>query len=79
MGEGNESFLHAVKSYDMGPPTLFPIREEGMLLIFIALKNPSPLPGSNPQPLDPVASLLTTTPPRRLMFSYFRCSFISVG
>jgi hypothetical protein len=33
---------------------------------FIALKNPSPWPGSNLRPLGPVASTLTTTPPRRL-------------
>jgi len=32
--------LHAVKSYDMGPPALLPIREEGVLRIFIVLKNP---------------------------------------
>jgi hypothetical protein len=50
----------------MGPPALLPIRKEGVLRIFIALKNPSPWPGSNPQPLGPVASTLTITPPRRL-------------
>jgi hypothetical protein len=33
----------------MGPPALFPIREEGVLRIFIALKNPSPWPGLNPR------------------------------
>jgi hypothetical protein len=38
---------------------------EGVLRIFIALKNPSPRPGFNPQPLGPVASTITTTPPRR--------------
>jgi hypothetical protein len=58
--------LRAVKSYDMGPPTLLPIREEGVLRIFIVLKNPSPWPGSNPTTLGLVASTLTTTPPRRL-------------
>jgi hypothetical protein len=46
--------LHAVKSYDMGPSGL------------TSQKNPSPWPGSNTQPLSPVASTLTTTPPRRL-------------
>jgi hypothetical protein len=78
MGEGNEdlvysslwdfnsSFSHAIKSYDMGPPALLPTRNEGMLRIFIALKNPSPWPGSNRIPLGPVASTLITTPPRRL-------------
>jgi hypothetical protein len=34
---------------------------------FFALTNPSPWPGLNPQPLGPVASTLTTTPPRRLL------------
>jgi hypothetical protein len=33
-------FLHAVKSYDMGLAALLRIREEGVLRIFIALKNP---------------------------------------
>jgi hypothetical protein len=46
--------LNAVKSYDTGLPALLPIREEGVLRIFIALRNPSPWPGSNPQPLCPV-------------------------
>jgi hypothetical protein len=38
----------------------------------IALKNPSPWPGLNPQSLGPVASTLTTTPPRRPAVYYFR-------
>jgi hypothetical protein len=58
--------LHGVKSYDMGRPALLPIREEGVPRISIALKNLSRWPGSNPQPLGPVESTLTTTPPRRL-------------
>jgi hypothetical protein len=41
--------------------------KEGVLRIFIALKNPSPRPGLNPRLLGPVASTLTTTPPRRLV------------
>jgi hypothetical protein len=40
--------------------------KESVLRTFIALKNPSPRPGLNPYPLGPVASTLTTTPPRRL-------------
>jgi hypothetical protein len=44
--------------------------KEGVLRIFIALKNPLPWQGSNPRPLDPVASTLTTTPPRRLTRGY---------
>jgi hypothetical protein len=39
--------------------------KEGVLRIFTALKNPSSRPGLNPRPLGPVASTLTTTPPRR--------------
>jgi hypothetical protein len=38
-----------------------------VLRIFIALKNPSPSPGSNPQPLGPVARILTTIPQTRLV------------
>jgi hypothetical protein len=57
--------LHAVKSYDMGP-SRFTFHPRGRCVrIFIALKNPSPWLGSNPQPLDSVASTLTTTPSRR--------------
>jgi hypothetical protein len=40
--------------------------KESVLRIFIALKNPSSQPGLNTRPLGPVASTLTTTPPRRL-------------
>jgi hypothetical protein len=49
-------------------PALLPVQEEGVLRIFIALKNPSLWLGLNPQPLGPVASTLTTTPPRRLLY-----------
>jgi hypothetical protein len=45
--------------------------KEGVLRIFIALKN-SPRPGVNPQPLGPVASTLTTTPLRRLRVLHTR-------
>jgi hypothetical protein len=38
--------------------------KEGVLRIFIALKNPSHRPGLNPRPLGPMVSALTTTPPR---------------
>jgi hypothetical protein len=40
---------------------------EDVLCIFIALINPSPLPGLNSRPLGPVAGTITTTPPRRLL------------
>jgi hypothetical protein len=46
--------------------------KEGVLRTFIALKNPLPWLGSNPWPLGPVASTLTTAPPTWLTFS---CSF----
>jgi hypothetical protein len=39
--------------------------KEAVLRIFIAVKNPSSRPTLNPRPLGPVASTLTTTPPRR--------------
>jgi hypothetical protein len=39
--------------------------KEDVLQIFITLKNPAPQPCLNPRPLGPVASTLTTTPPRR--------------
>jgi hypothetical protein len=60
--------LHVVKSYDGDLLALLSIREEGVLLIFIALKNPSIWQSSNPQTLGPVASILTTTPPRRPVY-----------
>jgi hypothetical protein len=69
--DASTDLSHAIKSYNMGPPALPPIREEGVLWIFIALKNPSPWPGLNPRPLSPVASTLTTTTPlRRLVYNH---------
>jgi hypothetical protein len=45
---------------------------EGVLQIFIILKNPLPLPGLKPWSMGPVASTLTTIPPRwQLCYSYF--------
>jgi hypothetical protein len=60
MGEGNENLVYPSKwdfkssftcrkSYEMGLAALPPTRKEGVLPIFIALKNKSPWPGSNPQ------------------------------
>jgi hypothetical protein len=43
-----------------------------VLRICITLKTPSPCPGSNPRPLDPVASILTATPPRQQVGSASR-------
>jgi hypothetical protein len=47
----------------MGPSGFTSHPKEGVLRIFIDLKNQSPWPGSNPQPLVPVANTPTTTPP----------------
>jgi hypothetical protein len=58
--------LHAVKSYDMGPSRFTSHPSGRCAEDFYRLKNPSPWPDSKPQPLGPVASTLTTTPPRRL-------------
>jgi hypothetical protein len=44
--------------------------KEGVLRIFIAFKSLSPRPGLNLRPLGPVASTLTTTPPKRLTRSF---------
>jgi hypothetical protein len=60
----SRDILHTVKSYDMGPSLFTSHPKEGVLRIFIALKNPSPWPGFNPLHLGPVASTLNTTPPR---------------
>jgi hypothetical protein len=46
--------------------------KEGVLRIFIALKNPSPRPDLNLRPLSPAASTITTTPPRRPIWDYFK-------
>jgi hypothetical protein len=48
-----------------GTPGFTSHPKKGVLLIFIALKNPSLRLGLNPRPLGPVASTLTTTPPMR--------------
>jgi hypothetical protein len=65
-GRKSENFAYQYLKYLKGSLTCrknsFP--NEGVLRIFIALKNPSPLLGLNPRPLGPVASTLTTTPPR---------------
>jgi hypothetical protein len=58
--------LHVVQSYDMGPSGFnFPSERKLCCRFLSPLKNPSPWQGSTPQPLGPVASTLTTSPPRR--------------
>jgi hypothetical protein len=53
-----EIFRHGVNRFASHP-------KEGVLRIFIALKTPSPWPGSNPWTLCLMAITLTITPPRR--------------
>jgi hypothetical protein len=78
MGEGNENVVypspwdfkstlicHKIIRHETSGFTFH--LEEGVLRIFITLKNPLPWPGSNPRRLGTLASTLTTTPPRRLI------------
>jgi hypothetical protein len=65
----------------MGPPALLPPKE-GVLRNFIALKNPSPWPGSNLRPLGPVASTVTTTRSRRpvlIVLPFSSADYVSNG
>jgi hypothetical protein len=76
MGEGNENLV-CLSPWDFkisftcrkilrhGTSGFSSRLKEGVLRTFFALENPSPWPGSNPQSLGPVASTVTTTPPRR--------------
>jgi hypothetical protein len=50
----------------MGPSGFTSHPKERCAADFYRPQNPSPRPGSNPQPLGLVASTLTTTPPRRV-------------
>jgi hypothetical protein len=67
--------LHAVKSYDTGPSRFTSHQRGGFL---------SPLKihrlgrGLNPQPLCPVASTLTTTPPWRPVLCFICFNFMNV-
>jgi hypothetical protein len=73
----SKNLLHAVKSYNMGLPALLPIRGKVCYGFFYRPWSPSPQPGLNSRPLGPVASTLTSTPPRRLTFlRYFHFEFI---
>jgi hypothetical protein len=56
---------HAVKSYDMGPQALLPIRRKLCWGFVLPLKINRLGWALNPQPLVPLTSTLTTTPPRR--------------
>jgi hypothetical protein len=79
-GEGNENlvypstwdfnrFLTCHKILRHGTSGFTSHPKKVVLRIFIALQNPSTWPGSNPLTLGPVASTLTTTPPRWLSVS----------
>jgi hypothetical protein len=54
--------LHAVKSYDMGPTDLLPLRRKACCGFLSPLKICCVLLGLNPPTLDPMASTLTITP-----------------
>jgi hypothetical protein len=62
-------FLHALKTYNMGPMFATSLLKESMLRIFISFKNPSPWPNLNPRTLNPMASMLTISPLKRLIYS----------
>jgi hypothetical protein len=76
MDEGNENLVYPSpwdfkrsltyrKILRQGTSGFTSRHKEGVLRIFIALKNASPWLGSNPRHLGPVARALTTTPPRK--------------
>jgi hypothetical protein len=50
--------------------------KESVLRIFTALKNPSPRPVWTPRPFVPMASTLTTTPPRQQNAPY--CLYVNI-
>jgi hypothetical protein len=63
----SKDLLHAVKSYDMGPSRFTSLPGGRCAADFLSpLKIHRLGRVLNPQPLGPVASTLTTTPPRRL-------------
>jgi hypothetical protein len=53
--------------------------KESVLRIFVALKNPSPLPGLKPRTLGPMATTLTITSPMRQKLSYLSPNGIKTG
>jgi hypothetical protein len=55
-------FLHVVKSFNMGPPDLLPLQRKSCCEFVSPLEIHRP--GLNPQTLGPIASTLTTIPPR---------------
>jgi hypothetical protein len=67
MGECRKILCHGADGFT------FPQREV-VLLIFIALKSPSPPPGLNPLTLGTTASALNITPPRTTPLALRRIS-----
>jgi hypothetical protein len=63
----HKSFLTCRKILWRGASGFTSPPNEGVLRIFISLKNPSPWPGLNLQTLGPMASTVTITPPRQLL------------
>jgi hypothetical protein len=55
---------HAVKSHDMWPTALLPLRNNSCYRFLSPLKIHRPRPGMNPRTLGPVESMITTRPPR---------------
>jgi hypothetical protein len=56
-----KGFLHAVKSYNMRPTALLPLRRNACCGFLSTLKVHRPRPGLNPQTVDLMASTLTIT------------------
>jgi hypothetical protein len=57
---------HTVKSHDMEPTALLPLRKKSCYWFILSLKIHGPRPGLNPRIFGPVASTITTRPPRTI-------------
>jgi hypothetical protein len=55
---------HSVKSFDMGPTALHPLRRKVCCWFLSTLKIHRPRPGLNPRTLGPMTSMLTISSPR---------------
>jgi hypothetical protein len=82
-GRSNEfglrnSFVHTLK-YTVTSYEIWPTASPPPPPIFIALKNPSPLPGLNPRTLGLVTSMLTIIPPRQHFVIMWCVSILKVG
>jgi hypothetical protein len=70
--------LHAVNSYDMGLSTLLPLRRKSCYRFLSPLNIHRSRPGLNPRNLGPIASTITTRPPRTTGLSLRTCGAITV-